>query len=400
MASLAGKQALIFLLLLLYGILGFSWTGPADAFRWHCGQYFVIVIVSFFWIFVTYNLVQKTAQQKQVEKDKLNEAIQIDGNKGVTQEWFNEISSIFTTLLVSGITIIATSMVHAIVTAYPNSPEFNINTNGAKIWAYIANTFSHKTLYLFIWVFDVVFFWAVALPYSYIDWKKPALLMPFKIQPDYFVPWDDWIKCVKITIKNQFIALICLVIFWELFPLLSPDAFSPELPTMLETVISLLIFIPCTEIWFFSWHYFAHKNVWLYENVHYFHHEYTSPFALETLYVKPLEHILINLLSLVIGPFIMGSHITTWYIFMAGSIMKRVLVHSGYHFPAFFPPDIHDYHHSQDWDNFGVIGVLDAAFGTNEMFNAAYQSKISKRYFDVQYPIDMIIQKNNAKKNT
>eukprot|EP01084_Bolivina_argentea_P025186 46841_1 len=398
MASLEGKQSLIYLLLLIYGILSFSWTEPSSSFAWHCGQYFLIVTISLFWIYVTYNLIQKTPQQKQTEQNKLNQAIQIDGNKGVTQQWFNDISNHLTTILVAFVTMIGTSIIHGIITAYPNSPEYNISTHTQQAWSYIANTLSHKQLFLGIWFLDVIPFWAVGLLYSYIDWKKPPLLTPFKIQPDYYVSKEDWIKCAKVTIRNQLIAFVCLYVFWDIFPLLSTDAFSPELPTLLETVFNMLIFIPCTEIWFFSWHLVFHRHDWLYNHIHYFHHEYTAPFALETLYVKPAEHIWVNLLSLVIGPFIMGSHITIWYIFMAGSIMKRVLAHSGYHFPMFYPADIHDFHHSTNWDNFGVIGVLDAFCGTNQQFNAGYQSKIAKRYFDCQYPIDKIIQQNNAKK--
>ena len=56
----------------------------------------------------------------------------------------------------------------------------------------------------------------------------------------------------------------------------------------------------------------------------------------------------------------------------------------GYHSPYFYPADIHDYHHS-GWDNFGVIGVLDA-----------YQSTLAHRYWNVEYPMDKIIASNNS----
>ena len=432
MASLEGTQSLIYLVLLISGILSFSWNQPENTLTWHMVQYGFILILTAFWGYVSLQLIRKTPQQRGQEKAKLDEAISLDnGKSGVTQLWYQEISNALTCLLVSLCTFLATTMLHGVINAYPNSPEYNLWHTANSVWAIVVNKFNHKTLFMLIWVFDVGTYWAVGLAYSYLDFMRPSLLMPFKvyrviqiypyyvltcpmnmcctlcsllvcivyhiqIQEDFVVNKQEWLKAARVSIQNQLIALVLLWFLWDIYPLVSPQAFEPELPSLGATIVQLVCFVPMSEIYFYFGHVAFHKNQWLYDNVHWFHHTWKSPIAISTLYVKPLEHILINLPSLIIGPFIMGSHITVWYVYIVGSIMKRELAHCGYHFPFFYPADIHDYHHSSGTDNFGVIGVLDEFFQTNSQWKKAWQSVLGKRYFNCEYPMDKIIAQNTS----
>ena len=216
-----------------------------------------------------------------------------------------------------------------------------------------------------------------------------------QIQEDFVLDKQDWIRAAKCSVKNQLIAFLLLFVLWDIYPMLSPEGFAPKLPSLLTTIVQLVCFVPMSEIYFYFGHILFHRNQWLYDNVHYYHHEWKAPIAISALFVKPLEHILINLPSLIIGPFIMGSHITVWYVYIVGSIMKRELAHCGYHFPGFYPADIHDYHHSSGTDNFGVVGILDEFFATNSQWKKAWQSVLGKRYFNCEYPMDKIIAANN-----
>lgn len=54
-----------------------------------------------------------------------------------------------------------------------------------------------------------------------------------------------------------------------------------------------------------------------------------------------------NILSIFIGPLIMGSHISVVWIFFAIHQIQTSINHSNYHFPGLASPQMHDYHHAR-----------------------------------------------------
>ena len=77
-------------------------------------------------------------------------------------------------------------------------------------------------------------------------------------------------------------------------------------------VISQLVFAVFTaEIVFFCFHWALHHKS-IYQHVHVVHHEWTSPIAWEALYSQPLENIVSKLVSLGLGPLILGPEYNPW----------------------------------------------------------------------------------------
>ena len=113
-------------------------------------------------------------------------------------------------MLVAICTFIGTSMVHGIINSYPNSPEFNITTSTQNAWSTIVSILSERELFLLIWLLNTLMFWFIACLYTYVDFKKPSLLMPFKIQSDWNPNKDDVIKCVKVYIYIYIHVLLSL----------------------------------------------------------------------------------------------------------------------------------------------------------------------------------------------
>merc|ERR1712113_1279814 len=95
--------------------------------------------------------------------------------------------------------------------------------------------------------------------------------------------------------------------------------------------------------------------------VHKVHHTWTAPVAIVGTYAHPIEHIVVNLTSVGLGPYLLGLHpaVTAAYslLFSVGAYGH----HSGY-----FSDDMgmHDLHHQKFTCNYGNAHILDYLYGT------------------------------------
>lgn len=81
--------------------------------------------------------------------------------------------------------------------------------------------------------------------------------------------------------------------------------------------------------------------------MHKIHHEWTAPVGIACIYCHPLEHMVVNLLPVVAGPLLAGSHVTVAWVWLAMAITTTTITHSGYHFPFLLSSERHDYHHAK-----------------------------------------------------
>jgi len=149
---------------------------------------------------------------------------------------------------------------------------------------------------------------------------------------------------------------------------------SLGLPSSWVVVQQSAFFLLVTEAWFYHVHRLFHENKLLYAKVHKVHHTWKAPVALVTTYTHPAEHILVNLLSISLGPLLLGSHPTvalafTW-LFSVGAMGH----HSGY-----WSDDLgmHDLHHESFNVNYGNAHILDCIYGTYRTKSTAPRRKIA-----------------------
>ena len=94
---------------------------------------------------------------------------------------------------------------------------------------------------------------------------------------------------------------------------------------------------------FFSFRIMHHRL--LYKHIHKIHHEWTAPVSIIGIYAHPIEHVISNLLPVFMGPFIMGSHIASIWMWSCMVISSTQVSHGGYHLPFLPSPEAHDFHH-------------------------------------------------------
>ncbi|XP_076048664.1 fatty acid hydroxylase domain-containing protein 2-like [Oratosquilla oratoria] len=218
-----------------------------------------------------------------------------------------------------------------------------------------------------------IVFWTVASIYIFMDvTNKPACLRRYKIQPGMNEPVETWrlIKCILLVNFNQIVVGVPVAIFGYYLMMMRGFNQSHQLPTFHWVLFELMICILGEEVGFYYSHRLFHHRT-LYKHFHKMHHEWQSPISIIALYAHPLEHAMSNMLPSFLGPFLLGSHIATCWLWFCLALMSTLNAHSGYHFPFFPSPEAHDYHHLKFNQCYGVLGVLDHLHGTDDKFRTS-----------------------------
>lgn len=249
-----------------------------------------------------------------------------------------------------------------------------------SFWDNFLARFGDDQYALYIYGTNIITFglyWGVGLIYILMDLtNRPSWLRKYKVQPGQNEPVDSQRLKLAIVrvIFNQIVVSIPFSVLC--FYAMKARGLPPvqTLPTFSRVLFELGVFILIEEIGFYYSHRLFHHRR-LYKHIHKKHHEWIAPIAIIAIYCHPLEHLLSNLLPLAVGPAIMGSHVSTTWLWYSMAILKTLNDHSDYHFPFFPSPEAHDFHHLKFTECYGVLGILDYLHGTDKLFrsSASYQ---------------------------
>eukprot|EP00160_Parvularia_atlantis_P007726 Unigene1691_Nuclearia_a/m.5210 Unigene1691_Nuclearia_a/g.5210 ORF Unigene1691_Nuclearia_a/g.5210 Unigene1691_Nuclearia_a/m.5210 type:complete len:312 (-) Unigene1691_Nuclearia_a:84-1019(-) len=218
-------------------------------------------------------------------------------------------------------------------------------------------------------------FWGLGLLYLCVDLFRPALVAKYKIQDTANVPLDlaKLRHMLKRVVFNTVVINGSLGVLGYYLAVLRGVRIDAPLPSVLEILLHLVIFVVVQEIGFYYSHRLMHLQPF-YKSVHKIHHEWTSPIGLAAQYAHPLEQVVCNLAPIFLGPLICGSHTVTLWIWLAIALFDTVTRHSGYHLPYGPSPEFHDYHHKVFNVNYGGShGLLDWLHGTDGNWTTSLQ---------------------------
>jgi len=221
-------------------------------------------------------------------------------------------------------------------------------------------------------IVSTIFFWLLAAVYTFMDFTgKPVFLTKYKIQPDKNVPPDSakfW-KAVKHVLVNQIVLDIPNGMMGYHLWLSRSSAFSSlyTLPSLQTTLLHILVCMLSHDMFFYYSHRLLHHKA-IYKYIHKVHHEWTSPVSITAIYAHPVEHMMLNI-SVSSGAFLMGSPLPVLWLWFCLITMQVMNDHCGYHFPLFFSPEFHDFHHLKFHTSYGWYGIWDWIHGTDEQFD-------------------------------
>ncbi|KAM4545068.1 fatty acid hydroxylase domain-containing protein 2 [Odontesthes bonariensis] len=220
-----------------------------------------------------------------------------------------------------------------------------------------------------------VVFWSTNALLLLVDITgKPSFITRYRIQVDKNSPVDP-VKlrhAVKTVVFNQvFISGPMVVAIYYLMSWRGNPC-GPELPTFHWGLMELAVFSLLEEIVFYYSHRLFHHPS-LYKHFHKQHHEWTAPIGVVSIYAHPLEHVFSNMLPAVIGPVVLGSHLSSTSMWYCLALFSTTISHCGYHLPFLPSPEFHDFHHLKFNQCFGVFGVLDRLHSTDSKFRQTKQ---------------------------
>lgn len=144
----------------------------------------------------------------------------------------------------------------------------------------------------------------------------------------------------------------------------TPYCINDNHPGILVCLGQLIFYALIADQWFYWTHRLMHHS-WFYRRIHCVHHEWTYPITYSTLYAHPVEHIVVNIGSFLIGPLLSPNNIWMFGIWVAAATLNAVLAHSGLRL-KYTSIEKHDLHHQWLNCNFGTSGISDRMYGTRK----------------------------------
>jgi len=191
--------------------------------------------------------------------------------------------------------------------------------------------------------------------------------------------WPDRklvLDCLKGNIFSHLV--IGPISLWLLYPIFKKYGMPvDEFPSALHVLGQCAIFFLINDFCFYWAHRLLHHRL-IYGHIHKKHHNFKATIGIAAEYAHPIEDLIANSFPTIAGPLFMNCHMGVFWFYLAIRVWETVDAHSGYEFP--WSPwcqlkliqggaDRHDFHHSHNVGNFGLLHIWDWLMGTDTAYN-------------------------------
>jgi sterol desaturase/sphingolipid hydroxylase (fatty acid hydroxylase superfamily) len=170
------------------------------------------------------------------------------------------------------------------------------------------------------------------------------------------------IKVVLVVLFNQCIIGYTMIRFMPVIPIdLLPQVTVSFALYSTHIMLYIMIYYVIHSVWFYWIHRLLHVR-FFYKHIHYMHHMYRITIPYTAFYCHPLEHSIVNMMSVFIGPVIFPSSLLILKIWIHIGTLNTVYAH--FSELRGDTPGFHDLHHLFYRFNYGTGSVMDRIFGT------------------------------------
>jgi sterol desaturase/sphingolipid hydroxylase (fatty acid hydroxylase superfamily) len=197
----------------------------------------------------------------------------------------------------------------------------------------------------------------------------------WKIQKPKSLDMRELFQSMPLIVLNFTIGAVLIpLVFWAFLPESSYNLRA--LPSTMTLLRDIVVWMAVNEVLFFYIHRWFHVNKKMYKMVHKIHHKWTAPISYVAIYAHPLEHLLSNLMPLLMGMVLCGTHVLAAHVLIFISLVHTTVVHSGYW--VCDDNGMHDEHHKKFNVNYGVSGLMDKWYGTYQLSADAVYDALGK----------------------
>lgn len=231
---------------------------------------------------------------------------------------------------------------------------------------------SHFVFHVFVTgLCSFAFFWFLATVFLIFDVTGSFQQYKVEKRSDEF-KWQPAIRAILSTIFNQLVfglSLSAAFYQWSVRGLERQPSKEDMLNVQPFHIVlrDALVTVYMYEFTFYPLHRLMHWKP-IYNSVHKIHHEWRNPISVAAIHNHPLEYVTGGFIPVMAGPVMMGSHISSIWLFVAVVLISNVSEHSGYHIPFVRSARFHYFHHTHINECLGANGLLDYIFGTDKQF--------------------------------
>jgi len=210
------------------------------------------------------------------------------------------------------------------------------------------------------------------------------LVYHFNLFPQYKIQGSKWpdrdlvISCLKSNTFTHFMIQPFSLYFigYPAFNYFGGADLHAPVPSIFTFMWQIPFFFVANDALFYWVHRALHHPL-IYKHIHKQHHMFKQPIGIATEYAHPVEAVFANEIPTLIGPLLLGAHPAVFWAYLVLRMWETIDSHSGFRFPwspwnmipfAVGGSEFHDFHHSVNIGNYGMLRFWDWATGTDARY--------------------------------